>query len=187
MKTTLTVEVEYDPAMTDAEGLACAMDRLLETALSTPGIFSDYGNPKVGEFLVWPGGYGHAWGSFSITSAKLANLSTTRLPRPRRSATPTTTRTSTPWRSSAVPHTNPTKRRSIRMTENDKTYQLHIDGELFRRQRELLVKIADLVRRKQPYEPSPSDEELLEGLLNLSDAIADQAHDQHGIDCLLDG
>jgi hypothetical protein len=73
------------------------------------------------------------------------------------------------------------------MTENDKTYQLHIDGELFRRQRELLVKIADLVRRKQPYEPSPSDEELLEGLLNLSDAIADQAHDQHGIDCLLDG
>ena len=64
MKTTLTVEIEYDPAMTDPESLACAMDRLLETALSTPGIFSDYGNPKVGEFLVWPGGYGHAWGIF---------------------------------------------------------------------------------------------------------------------------
>jgi hypothetical protein len=64
MKTTLTVEVEYDPAMTDPESLACAMDRLLETALSTPDIFDDYGNPKVGEFLVWPGGYGHAWGIF---------------------------------------------------------------------------------------------------------------------------
>ncbi len=36
MKTTLTVEIDYDPEMTDPEGLACAMDRLLETALSTP-------------------------------------------------------------------------------------------------------------------------------------------------------
>jgi hypothetical protein len=27
------------------------MDRLLETALSTPGILADYGNPVVGEFL----------------------------------------------------------------------------------------------------------------------------------------
>ena len=52
MKTTLTVEIDYDPAMTDPEGLACAMDRLLETALSTPGILEDYGNPKVGEFFV---------------------------------------------------------------------------------------------------------------------------------------
>jgi hypothetical protein len=52
MKTTLTVEIEYDPAMTDGEGLACAMDRLLETALSTPGILEDYGDPIVGEFFV---------------------------------------------------------------------------------------------------------------------------------------
>ena len=52
MKTTLTVEIDYDPAMTDPEGLACAMDRLLETALSTPGILDEYGNPKVGEFFV---------------------------------------------------------------------------------------------------------------------------------------
>ena len=36
-KTTLTVEVEYNPRKTDPEGLACAMDRLLETALSIPG------------------------------------------------------------------------------------------------------------------------------------------------------
>ena len=54
MKTTLTVEIEYDPAMTDPDGLACAMDRLLETALSTPDIFDEYGNPKVGEFFVAP-------------------------------------------------------------------------------------------------------------------------------------
>jgi len=52
MKTTLTVEIEYNPKMTDPEGLACAMDRLLETVLSTPGIFDEYGNPKVGEFFV---------------------------------------------------------------------------------------------------------------------------------------
>ena len=52
MKTTLTVEIEYDPATTDPEGLACAMDRLLETALSTPGIMEEYGNPTVGEFFV---------------------------------------------------------------------------------------------------------------------------------------
>lgn len=52
MKTTLTVEIEYDPAATDPEGLACAMDRLLETALTTPDILSDYGNPKVGEVFV---------------------------------------------------------------------------------------------------------------------------------------
>lgn len=52
MKTTLTVDIEYDENVTDPEGLACAMDRLLETALSTPGIMDEYNNPKVGEFLV---------------------------------------------------------------------------------------------------------------------------------------
>jgi hypothetical protein len=66
-----------------------------------------------------------------------------------------------------------------------KQYGLHIDGKLFRAQRQLLLKIADLVRRKQPYEPTGGDEALLEGLLNLTDAVADRAHDQHGIDCLL--
>ena len=51
-KTTLTVEIEYNPRKTDPEGLACAMDRLLETALSTPDILTEYGNPTVGEFFV---------------------------------------------------------------------------------------------------------------------------------------
>ena len=52
MKTTLTVEIEYDPTVTDPEGLACAMDRLLETALSTPEIMDEYANPIIGEFFV---------------------------------------------------------------------------------------------------------------------------------------
>lgn len=52
MRTTLTVEIEYDPTLTDPEGLACAMDRLLETALSTPDILDECGNPTVGEFFV---------------------------------------------------------------------------------------------------------------------------------------
>jgi hypothetical protein len=72
------------------------------------------------------------------------------------------------------------------MTKNDKTYHLHIDGKLFRRQRELLMRLGALVHGKQAYKPKPGDEALLEGLLNLTDAIADEAHDQHGIDCLLD-
>jgi hypothetical protein len=55
MKTTLTVEIEYDPQKTDPEGLACAMDRLLETALSTPDILEEYGNPTVREFFVAKG------------------------------------------------------------------------------------------------------------------------------------
>lgn len=46
----LHVEVEFDPAITDADSLATAMDRLMETALSTPDIMSDYGNPAVKEF-----------------------------------------------------------------------------------------------------------------------------------------
>ena len=52
MKTTLTVTIEYDPRKTDPEGLACAMDRLLETALSMPEIMDEYGSPTIGEFFV---------------------------------------------------------------------------------------------------------------------------------------
>ena len=66
-----------------------------------------------------------------------------------------------------------------------KHYTMNLDGPVFRAQRELLLRIADLVRQKRSYMPAPGDEELLEGLLNLTDAVADQAHDRHGIDCLL--
>lgn len=46
-KTKLTLEVEYDANLTDGEGLAVAFDRLLETALSTPGIMDDHGSVKL--------------------------------------------------------------------------------------------------------------------------------------------
>lgn len=52
MKTNLTLEIEYDAKVTDPEALAYALDRLLETALSTPGVLEEYGNPACGEFLV---------------------------------------------------------------------------------------------------------------------------------------
>lgn len=45
------LEVTYDAQVTDPEGLCNAFDKLLETAMSTPGILDEYGNPKVGEFL----------------------------------------------------------------------------------------------------------------------------------------
>lgn len=51
-KTTLTLDVEYDPSVTDPESLASAADRLLKTALSTPGILDEYENPCFGEFFV---------------------------------------------------------------------------------------------------------------------------------------
>jgi hypothetical protein len=52
MKTTLTVDIDYDPHVTDPEAVASAMDILLATALSTPDILDVCGNPSVGEFLV---------------------------------------------------------------------------------------------------------------------------------------
>ena len=66
-------------------------------------------------------------------------------------------------------------------------YTLNIDGTLFRAQRELLLKLVDLARKGQPFQPAPDDGDLLDGLVELTDAIADQAHDEHGIDCLLEG
>jgi hypothetical protein len=49
---TLKVEVLYDPEVTDAESLASALDTLMETALSTPGILDEYGVVDVGDFYV---------------------------------------------------------------------------------------------------------------------------------------
>ena len=78
-----------------------------------------------------------------------------------------------------------TAKKEMDTVDELKQYTLNIDGKLFRSQRELLMKIADLGRQKRPYNPMPGDGALLEGLLELTDAIAYQAHDQHGIDCLL--
>lgn len=51
-RTTLEISVNFDPAQTDPEGLATALDKLLETACSTPGILDEYGNPDFDEFFV---------------------------------------------------------------------------------------------------------------------------------------
>lgn len=52
MKTKLSIEVEFDSEQTDAESLASAVDTLLNTALSTPGVLDEFGNPQFGEFFI---------------------------------------------------------------------------------------------------------------------------------------
>ena len=44
-----------------------------------------------------------------------------------------------------------------------KPYALHIDGKLFRRQRELLMRLAALVHGKQAYNPKPGDKGIAGG------------------------
>lgn len=51
-KATLRIGIEYDEVLTDPESLASAADTLLETALSTPGILDEYGNPRFDRFFV---------------------------------------------------------------------------------------------------------------------------------------
>lgn len=50
--TTLTIDVNFDPEVTDAESLAQAADNLLETSLCTPGIVEEYGDPNFHAFQV---------------------------------------------------------------------------------------------------------------------------------------
>ena len=50
---------------------------------------------------------------------------------------------------------------------------LRIDMQLFRVQRELLTTITDLARNNRPYTPAVGDEQLLNGLLELTDALVD--------------
>jgi hypothetical protein len=47
---TATVAITYDPRQTDEESLCTALDTLMTTALSTPGILDDYGPVDVGDF-----------------------------------------------------------------------------------------------------------------------------------------
>ena len=47
-KTTFTITVEHDDAH-DGDTIGEAVDTLLETALSTPGILDEIGNPRVGD------------------------------------------------------------------------------------------------------------------------------------------
>ena len=64
-------------------------------------------------------------------------------------------------------------------------YSLAIDGPLFRRQRQLLLKLAESARHNRSVRADALDADLLEGLVNLTDAIADQALDRYSIDCRL--
>ena len=54
-KTVLTIEVEYDEKATDPETIATAAERLLETALSTPGVLDELGEVHFGEFAAGSG------------------------------------------------------------------------------------------------------------------------------------
>ena len=58
-------------------------------------------------------------------------------------------------------------------------YALRIDGPLFRKQRAALLDVLQLKLAKEPHD-------LLAGVVELLDAVADQAHDRYGIDCLLE-
>jgi hypothetical protein len=140
-KTRLFLEIDYDPGVTDPEGLASAMDRLLETALSIPGVLDEYGSPKCGEFLV---------------ATRIQGAEST-----------------------------PRKRATEPIGERHQAYRLKIDGTLFRSQRQMLLRLAERVRQGLAYTPSPGDAEILEGLVQLTDEIADQAHDRFGLNCLL--
>lgn len=64
-------------------------------------------------------------------------------------------------------------------------YDLAIDGPALRAQRQLILELADALRQGKPIALTPGDLDSLEGLLDLSDAIADQAADRYGIDGLL--
>ncbi len=123
MKSTLKLDVEYDPAATDGESLASALDTLMETALSTPGILDECGNPRIGKLCI--------------------------------------------------------------LQPPPNGYDLELDGPLFRAQRELLLRLHHAAGMGESIPLGPAEEELLEGLLGLTDAIADQAADCYGIDCLL--
>ena len=48
----LRLDLEYDEKKTDPEALANAYDRLLGTAITTPGILDEYGEVDTGEFFV---------------------------------------------------------------------------------------------------------------------------------------
>jgi hypothetical protein len=65
-------------------------------------------------------------------------------------------------------------------------YNLQINGPLFRQQRVLLLDLAARWDRDTAWLPDKEQRRSLEGVINLLDEIADQAHDVHGIDCLLE-
>lgn len=64
-------------------------------------------------------------------------------------------------------------------------YRFTLDGRKFADQRQIVSDLLEIAKRdgSTRFHKSAIDE--LQGLENLLDAIADQAHDAHGINCLL--
>ena len=52
----LVLTVQYDDGATDPDGLCSAFDTLIETAMSTPGIMDEYGNPSSQGFVLQTSG-----------------------------------------------------------------------------------------------------------------------------------
>jgi hypothetical protein len=65
------------------------------------------------------------------------------------------------------------------MREVNITFVHGLDGELFARQRALVIALSASVLINS------ENRELLEGLTTMLDVVADQAADRYGIDCLL--
>ena len=68
---------------------------------------------------------------------------------------------------------------------NSRAYSLAIDGQRLKKQRRLLLKL--LEHQRGLLQPVLTKDEItsLEGLVNMTDSIADQAHDAYGLDTLL--
>ena len=49
---TLTLHVTYDDKLTDEDTVAEALNQLLQTAVSTPGVLDHCGEPDVGELYI---------------------------------------------------------------------------------------------------------------------------------------
>jgi len=45
MKAILTIEIEFDENKTDADAVGVAVDTLIETAMTIPGVLEEYGDP----------------------------------------------------------------------------------------------------------------------------------------------
>lgn len=76
----MTVQVTFDEYKTDSKSIASALDRLMETATSTPGVLDEYGAVSVGEFCPPPGS---VWDDDKVQFARLlteitANVGITR-------------------------------------------------------------------------------------------------------------
>jgi hypothetical protein len=72
----------------------------------------------------------------------------------------------------------PFRRQAAPAKPRPRLYRLTIDGPLLDRQREVLLRVTDLAQREVAYTPTSGEDELLNGLLELTDALADQCPGQ---------